>query len=266
METEYLAVFKNRSTQVRIFGSSFAPLFAAVDVCKNLGIKNTSDAVSALDSDEVSTIALTDGRRRGARKLVAVTESGLYALIFKSRKASARTFRRWITSEVIPAIRRKGAYAMPGAQPVAAAQLQPMPASREVALPACPSVENLLARIFDAVLGNQSTCVVHARAIAQECWALGLLREVCKVPMNSQSVAGLMLLVRQVRRQSGGWFRTYSAGGPVHFYYCCEPTGQGRARRYLVQRKSSDWIEAAAPIAALDTAESSKEYPDVIAI
>lgn len=83
--------------------------FVASEVCKLLDIKNTSDAVSRLDDDEKSTIALTDGTSGNPNKII-ISESGLYALVFKSKKPSAKKFRKWVTKEVIPAIRKKGAY------------------------------------------------------------------------------------------------------------------------------------------------------------
>lgn len=83
--------------------------FVANEVCKLLDIKNTSDAVSRLDDDEKSTIVITDGTSGNPNKSI-ISESGLYALIFRSSKPSAKQFRKWVTKEVIPAIRKKGSY------------------------------------------------------------------------------------------------------------------------------------------------------------
>lgn len=82
--------------------------FAAADVCSLLEIKNVSDAVSSLDDDEklVSEIP----RAGQLRKINLINESGLYALIFKSKKPSAKKFRKWVTKEVIPSIRKSGSY------------------------------------------------------------------------------------------------------------------------------------------------------------
>jgi hypothetical protein len=89
--------------------------FYATDVCKILDIKNPRDAVSKLDEDEVTTVANPDGRAgSGSQQFNVVNESGLYHLIFKSRKESAKNFRKWVTSEVIPSIRKKGGYLLPG--------------------------------------------------------------------------------------------------------------------------------------------------------
>jgi prophage antirepressor-like protein len=83
--------------------------FIASEVCKLLDIKNSRDAVSTLDDDEKSSVAFTDGTSGNPNKTI-ISESGLYALIFKSKKPSAKKFRKWVTKEVIPAIRKTGSY------------------------------------------------------------------------------------------------------------------------------------------------------------
>ena len=87
------------------------PWFVAKDVCKVLGIVNTSQAVFSLDDDEKG-ICNSD-TLGGDQEMLIVSESGLYALIFKSRKPAAKTFRKWVTSEVLPAIRKTGMYQVP---------------------------------------------------------------------------------------------------------------------------------------------------------
>lgn len=83
-------------------------MFVAKDVCEILDISKYRDAINNLDEDErMSIIVDTLG---GPQEMTAVTESGLYALIFKSRKLEARRFRKWVTSEVLPSIRRTGQY------------------------------------------------------------------------------------------------------------------------------------------------------------
>ncbi len=96
------------SKQVRIFGTHEKPLFVAKDVCDVLGLGNPSKALLGLDDDEKGiTTSNTPG---GNQEMLVVTESGLYSLIFKSRKPEAKAFKRWVTSEVLPAIRRHGRY------------------------------------------------------------------------------------------------------------------------------------------------------------
>lgn len=69
--------------------------------------------MAALDQDEKMSISNTDshsGQRGGAQSLNLISESGLYALVFKSRKPQAQVFRKWVTSEVLPAIRKTGSF------------------------------------------------------------------------------------------------------------------------------------------------------------
>lgn len=100
---------------VRITDRNGDPWFVAADVCKALGIVQTRNAVARLDEDEISTVRFSDGRPgHGAQKINIISESGLYALVIRSNKPEAREFRKWITAEVLPAIRKNGAYALPG--------------------------------------------------------------------------------------------------------------------------------------------------------
>jgi prophage antirepressor-like protein len=86
------------------------PYFVANDICEILGIKNSRDALSALDKDEV--ISVESQRSGQKRSMNAVNESGLYALIFKSQKPQAKAFRKWVTGEVLPQIRKTGSYSL----------------------------------------------------------------------------------------------------------------------------------------------------------
>lgn len=100
--------------QVRVISDDQGqPWFVAADVCAVLEIKNPSDAIKRLDDDERARFNLA---LQGDSNII--NESGLYSLILRSRKASARTFRKWVTSEVLPAIRRTGAYTVTPALPV----------------------------------------------------------------------------------------------------------------------------------------------------
>lgn len=84
------------------------PWFVAADVCKALELEKTNRALSRLDDDEkgAHSVSTPGGRQR----MSIISESGLYSLILGSRKPEARAFKRWITHEVIPSIRKHGAY------------------------------------------------------------------------------------------------------------------------------------------------------------
>ncbi len=96
------------------------PWFVAKDVCDVLGLGNSRDAVSRLDEDEKADVGITDTSSNGVtqrRSVNIVSESGLYALVFTSRKPQARAFRKWVTAQVLPTIRRTGRYEGPPASP-----------------------------------------------------------------------------------------------------------------------------------------------------
>lgn len=105
-----LQIFENKDFgKVRTVTLDGAPCFVAADVCRALDIANSRDAVNRLDDDEKNTVVLTDGNR-GNPNMTVVTESGLYSLVLGSRKPEAKQFKRWITHEVIPTIRKTGGY------------------------------------------------------------------------------------------------------------------------------------------------------------
>lgn len=107
-----LQVFENQDFgQVRTTIIDGEPWFVAADVCKALEIANNRDALTRLDDDEKG-VALTD-TLGGVQNMATVNEPGLYTLVLGSRKPEAKAFRRWITHEVIPSIRKHGMYATP---------------------------------------------------------------------------------------------------------------------------------------------------------
>jgi prophage antirepressor-like protein len=100
--------FDFNAKQVRVVSRDGSPWFVAKDVCDVLGISKYRDATARLDEDERGSVLLdTLG---GQQRVSAVSESGLYALIFQSRKAEAKAFRKWVTATVLPAVRKTGSY------------------------------------------------------------------------------------------------------------------------------------------------------------
>ena len=112
--------FDFETNAVRVVLMDQAPWFAAVDVCRVLDHKNPTVALNRLDQDEKQVIdpklwlgsSVAGG---GAQMMNVVSESGLYALILTSNKPAAKRFRKWVTAEVLPAIRRQGFYMAPPA-------------------------------------------------------------------------------------------------------------------------------------------------------
>ena len=101
--------FSFENMPVRTLGNPETPLFVAIDVVKALGFKDTINPIKRhVDPEDLIKVEIETA---GGRQTVnAVNESGLYALIFGSKLESAKRFKRWVTSEVLPAIRRTGRY------------------------------------------------------------------------------------------------------------------------------------------------------------
>lgn len=105
-----LQIFKNNQFgNVRIVMKDQEPWFVAKDVCNCLEINNSRQALIRLDDDEKSSVILNDGTPGNPEKSI-VNEYGLYSLVLSSRKPEAKEFKRWITHDVIPQIRKTGQY------------------------------------------------------------------------------------------------------------------------------------------------------------
>lgn len=105
-----LQIFKsNQFGEIRTTVQNGEPWFVAADVCKALDIENNRKATNRLDDDERNTVTLSDGNR-GNPNTTIVNEAGLYSLVLGSRKPEAKAFKRWITHEVLPTIRKTGGY------------------------------------------------------------------------------------------------------------------------------------------------------------
>lgn len=97
--------------QIRTISRNGEPWFVVADVCKALELSDTSKAAERLDADELTRIKFVSGGQE--REMFFANEPGLYSLVLGSRKPEAKAFKRWITHEVIPAIRKHGMYATP---------------------------------------------------------------------------------------------------------------------------------------------------------
>lgn len=105
-----LQIFKNNQFgNVRIVMKDQEPWFVAKDICNCLEINNSRQALIRLDDDEKSSVILNDGTPGNPEKSI-VNEYGLYSLVLSSRKPEAKEFKRWITHDVIPQIRKTGQY------------------------------------------------------------------------------------------------------------------------------------------------------------
>lgn len=100
--------FEFTGRAVRVIDRGGEPWFITADVCAVLDISNSRDAVSRLDDDE-KDVASTD-TLGGIQSMGIINESGVYSLVFTSRKPEAKAFKKWVTSEVLPSIRQHGGY------------------------------------------------------------------------------------------------------------------------------------------------------------
>lgn len=110
-----LKVFAYGEQQVRTVFVEDEPWWVLADVCKVLGQTNPRAVAARLDDDELTSLKLTSGGQN--RKMNVVNESGLYSVILRSDKPEAKEFKRWITHEVLPSIRKTGSYTTPAWTP-----------------------------------------------------------------------------------------------------------------------------------------------------
>ena len=106
---QMIKIFENEKFgRIRTITKDGEPWFVIADVCRALEIRNSRMVAGRLDRDELMSVKLTSGGQR--REMTVINESGLYAVIIRSDKPQAQSFRKWLTSEVIPTIRRTGGY------------------------------------------------------------------------------------------------------------------------------------------------------------
>lgn len=107
---EIVKVYKN--SPVRIVEKGGEPWFVAKDVCDILALGNPRSSIALLDEDERGVHSMDTPS--GKQEMGIISEAGLYSLILRSRKPEAKAFKRWVTHEVLPSIRKTGAYLSPG--------------------------------------------------------------------------------------------------------------------------------------------------------
>lgn len=152
---ELTQVFEGK--QVRIIEQDGDPWFVAKDACDILGLEQVSRALDRLDQDQRGLVKVTHPQAQGKLiEMASVTESGLYELIIRSDKPEAKRFRKWITSEVLPAIRKRGGYLSPAVDFTNPDNIQVMlnawRADRDRLLAAKPAIES-----HDAMMRSDKT-------------------------------------------------------------------------------------------------------------
>ena len=145
------SAFDFHGKSVRVTDRSGQVWFVATDVCAVLELANPRQAVSRLDEDERGV--LTVDTLGGEQEVVIINESGLYSLVMSSRKTEAKRFKKWVTAEVLPAIRQNGTYTHPVAPTPAAQPLAYDRTKLAYSLAAQASAE-VQRTVFEAVLSG----------------------------------------------------------------------------------------------------------------
>ena len=118
-----LKVFNYQDNEVRTAEVNGEPWFVLKDVCSVLGLGSAHKVADRLDEDERNQIPITDSLGR-EQETTIINESGLYSVILRSDKPEAKPFRKWVTSEVLPSIRKTGGYGQKALSPVEMFSLQ----------------------------------------------------------------------------------------------------------------------------------------------
>lgn len=154
--------------EVRTAGTADAPLFCLADVCRALGIMNHRNVKARLDADDVHLMDTIDSMGRN-QQVTFVTEAGLYDTILRSDSENAKPFRKWVTSEVLPSIRKHGAYATQTTiesiinDPETGIRLlQALKEEREQRRIAEEKIEAQAPKVVfaDAIVGSKSSCLI----------------------------------------------------------------------------------------------------------
>lgn len=241
-------IFRNEQFgEIRTAGTPDAPLFCASDICRALGYTNGRKAVT--DHCEEGDVTKRDTLTSGGNQIMTfVNESGLYSLIFGSKLESAKQFKKWVTSEVLPAIRRTGSYAV---QNMSRKELALMIIQQEEEMEVL-RLENLHQEqkleeqkpkvVFaDAIVGSRSSCLIGelAKIITQNgyeigqnrlfAWMrenhyLGTVGEYYNIPCQKYLEQGLFELKKNVHSQNGAMVTTIT------------PKVTGKGQQYFVNK------------------------------
>ena len=141
-----LKIFMYHSNEVRTIEIDGEAWFVGKDIADILGYQRTADAISAhVDEDDKLTRQFTDSGQR--RDMIVINESGVYSLIFSSKLPTAKEFKHWVTSEVLPAIRKNGTYSINKIQPVEPEIVAPKK-SGYMTRATVKAIENIIDRAF----------------------------------------------------------------------------------------------------------------------
>lgn len=235
MENEITIFSSEQFGEVRTAGTAENPLFCTNDICRALGYANGRDAV-AKHCDEGDVAKCDTPTESGTQTMTYVNESGLYSLIFGSKLASAKQFKKWVTSEVLPSIRKHGMYATPQtienllSDPDNAIKLlqtlkeerqqRQLAESKAALLEDVTKAQAPKVVFADAIVGSQSSCLIGelAKIITQNGYKigqnnlfewmrknhyLGATGEYYNIPMQRYIEQGLFELKKSTHSENG---------------------------------------------------------------
>jgi anti-repressor protein len=228
------ATFNFEGATVRVITINELPWFVAADVCEVLGISNSRDALARLDDDEkdVGTADTLGGHQH----VNVINESGLYSLTLTSRKPEAKRFKKWVTSEVLPSIRKTGQYTtatapafqipttLSGALRLAAEQAEQIEQQAQALALAAPKVEFV------------------DRYVTADSGAKGL-REVCKILKANERHFTAFLNARQIMYRLAGGLTPYAPHIDAGRFVV--KTGEANGRAFSTAKftpKGVEWI------------------------
>ena len=205
-----LQIFKNKEFgEIRVIEYEGYPWFVAKDVCNILEIKNTTDAIKRLDEDEVTRFNL--GGLSGETNIV--NEYGLYSLILGSRKPEAKQFKRWITHEVIPSIRKHGAYMTP--QKIEEVLLNP---DTIIQLATQLKEEQALVQKQRQIIGELKPKADYTDLILKNKGLVTITQIAKDYGMSGQAMNRILHRLKVQYKQSGQWllYKDHQAKGYTH--------------------------------------------------
>ena len=243
-----IQIFKNEQFgEIRTAGTADNPMFCLADVCQAIGINNSRAVKGRLDEDDVSLIDTIDNLGR-TQQVTFVTESGLYDVIIRSDSEQAKPFRRWVTREVLPAIRKTGSYNI---QQMSRKELAMMIVKAEEEKEALmlenkrkdDQLEEQKPKVVfaDAIVGSQSSCLIGelAKILTQNgyeigqnrlfAWLranhyLGTVGEYYNIPCQKYLEMGLFELKKNVHSQNGQMVTTIT------------PKVTGKGQQYFINK------------------------------
>ena len=224
-----LQLFQNAGFKVRVIMRCSDPWFVASDACDCLALSNVSKALADLDDDEklkltkdeLDTLTSSEGIKCSVdarvQLLNLVSESGLYELIMRSRKPEAKAFKRWVTHEVLPSIRKTGSYSV--VQPTIfdyaraliaekersdalEAQNKALTAERDEAVRTKTQYQSNLAAQMSGRVGGLTTALNRVKLENDRLKGDRLTKEDVYIIMNTQGVSFTLKTVKDVIRES----------------------------------------------------------------